>query len=167
MHAPQPSWGRAIELPPAAGEVAIAGVGEADHSKASGRGAEEIAAQAIARALEDAGLSPRDVDGLCYSGGMGASFDAAAFHRHFGTAHEIWESPRGGGMVWAATAPALAAERLRTGKSRHVVNVFAVSWAIHRLSVSFALRGVKSGSRTQPFISAKRAAFQSLVAKFR
>ena len=44
---------------------------------------------------------------------------------------------------------------------------FAVSCAIQRLRVSLARRGSKSGSRAQPLISAKRAAFQSLVAKLR
>ncbi len=36
-------------------------------------------------------------------------FDAAAFHEHFGTSHELWTSHWGGGMAWAATAPYLAA----------------------------------------------------------
>jgi acetyl-CoA acetyltransferase len=35
-------------------------------------------------------------------------------------------------MTGAATAPALAAEALRAGKARHIVNVFAVSWATDR-----------------------------------
>jgi acetyl-CoA acetyltransferase len=117
---------------PLAGRVAIAGVGEARHSKASGRRAHEIAAEAIERALEDAGLAPQDVDGLLYRGGMGASFDAAAFHAHFGTQHAIAESPEGGAMTWAATAPAVAAEMLASGRARHVVNVFAVAWASER-----------------------------------
>jgi acetyl-CoA acetyltransferase len=126
------AWGHANPLEPIEGRVAIAGVGEADHTRASGRSAEEIAAQAIERALADAGLAPEDVDGLCYSGGMGATFDAKAFRRHFGTRGEISESPRGGGMVWAATAPLFADEVLRSGRARHVVNVFAVSWASDR-----------------------------------
>jgi acetyl-CoA acetyltransferase len=129
-------WGSAAALDPVGGAVAIAGVGEADHSKASGRTAGEIAAQAIERALEDAGLEPAAIDGICFSGGMGAGFDAKAFHRHFGTDHEMFESPRGGGMTWAATAPAVAAEALRSGKARHVVNVFAVSWASDRTQMT-------------------------------
>ena len=42
-------------------------------------------------------------------------FDAAAFRRHFGTSGPMWESPEGGGMVWAATAPFHAARALREG----------------------------------------------------
>jgi len=127
-----PDWGFASPIERLDGEVAIVGVGEGDHSKASGRTHQEIAAQAIRRALDDAGLEPADVDGLLYSGGMGTEFGAKEFHAHFGTSHEIVAAPRGGGMVWAGTAPAAAAEWLRSGQARHVVNVFAVSWATQR-----------------------------------
>ena len=135
MSATSADWGRAGGLEPIGEQVAIVGVGEADHSKASGRSAEEIAAQAIGRAVEDAGLRPAEIDGILFSGGMGAGFDAEAFRRHFGTDHAMFESPRGGGMVWAATAPMVAAEALRSGKARHIVNVFAVSWASQRDSM--------------------------------
>jgi acetyl-CoA acetyltransferase len=130
-----PSWGEAAAIDPLDGEVAIAGVGEADHTKASGRTHQEIAAQAIGRALADAGLEPEDVDGILYSGGMGAEFTEKDFHTHFGTSHRILAAPRGGGMVWAGTAPVAAAEWLRRGEARHVVNVFAVSWATQRGSM--------------------------------
>ncbi len=126
------AWGSASEIADPDGAVAIAGVGEADHTQASGRSAHAIAAQAIERTLEDAGLAARDIDGILFSGGIGDAFDAKAFHAHFGTSHEIWESPRGGGMVWAATAPATAAPVLRSGQARHVINVFSVSWATQR-----------------------------------
>jgi acetyl-CoA acetyltransferase len=129
-------WGTASDFDPIAGEVAIVGVGEADHSKASGRSANEIAASAVRRAIADAGLEPSDVDGILYSGGMGPTFDAKAFREHFGTSHEMFESGQGGGMTWAATAPAVAAEALRSGRARHLVNVFAVSWATERGSMT-------------------------------
>lgn len=125
-------WGQATPLDIEPDEVAIVGVGEGDHSKASGRTFTQISAQAIERALEDAGLAPDEVDGLCYSGGMGARFGAEDFHAHFGTKQEIFESPHGGGMAWAATAPVVAAEAFRNGRARNMVNVFAVSWATDR-----------------------------------
>ena len=130
-----PGWGRSAPLDAIDGEVAIVGVGDSDHSKASGRTHQQIGAQAIERALADAGLDPEDVDGLLYSGGMGAEFGEADFHTHFGTHQRILTAPRGGGMVWAGTAPAVAAEWLRSGQARHVVNVFAVSWATQRGSM--------------------------------
>ncbi len=128
-------WGWATELDDIGGDVAIVGVGDADHSKASGRTAQQIAGQAVERAIADAGLEPEEVDGILYSDGLGDPFDAKAFHAHFGTGHEMFASGRGGGMVWAATAPCAAAEALRSGKARHIVNVFSVSWATQRSSM--------------------------------
>jgi acetyl-CoA acetyltransferase len=125
-------WGTASELEDVSGEVAIVGVGESRHTRASGRGTVEIAAAAVEAALADAGLAPRDVDGLLFSGGLPEQLDAAAFHRHFGTSHEIWECPRGGGMNLAATAPLEAARALRAGRASVLVNVFAVAWASQR-----------------------------------
>jgi acetyl-CoA acetyltransferase len=126
------SWGFASEYDDVSGQVAIAGVGEADQTKASGRTTKEIAAQAVERALDDAGLEPGDVDGLMRVPFGRDQFDGAAFHEHFGTAHDIWESDQGGGMVWAGTAPYAAAQALREGKARHILNTFSVAWATQR-----------------------------------
>ena len=128
-------WGYANDLDDVSGAVAICGIGESDHSKASGRTAQEIVAQAVERALDDAGLEPSDIDGLMYIP-MGEPFDARAFHEHFGTSHDMWTSPWGGGMAWAATAPYLAAEAIAQGKARHVLNVFPVAWATQRGSMT-------------------------------
>ena len=57
-------------MTPAAGaggfsnSVAIAGVGETDYSRESGRTELMLALQAITSALDDAGIEPREVDGL-------------------------------------------------------------------------------------------------------
>jgi acetyl-CoA acetyltransferase len=126
------SWGAATPCDDVSGEVAIVGVGEADHSGASGRGAVEIGAQAVERALADAGIAPGEVDGILYRGGIGPQFDEKAFHAHFGTRHELWASSEGGAMTWAATAPYLAAQALRAGRARVLVNVFSVDWASRR-----------------------------------
>lgn len=60
----------ASEIEDVSGQVALVGVGESEHTKASGRSTLEIAGQAVERALADAGLAPRDVDGLLFSGGI-------------------------------------------------------------------------------------------------
>lgn len=44
--------------------AAIAGIGQTEFSKASGRSELQLACEAVKAALDDAGLSPRDVDGL-------------------------------------------------------------------------------------------------------
>ena len=45
-------------------EAAIVGIGQTDFSKNSGRSELQLAAEAVKAALEDAGLSPADVDGM-------------------------------------------------------------------------------------------------------
>jgi acetyl-CoA acetyltransferase len=44
--------------------AAIAGIGQTEFSKDSGRSELQLACEAVKRALDDAGLGPRDVDGL-------------------------------------------------------------------------------------------------------
>jgi acetyl-CoA acetyltransferase len=124
--------GFASSLEDVSGEIAIVGIGDADYTRASGRTTHAIAAQATERALADAGLAPRDIDGIMYIPFSGDQFDAAAFHSHFGTAHDMWVSQKGGGMVWAGSAPYDAALAIRSGKATHVLNTFAVAWATQR-----------------------------------
>src|SRR6478609_8204926 len=112
-------WGHASELDDVRGEVAIVGIGETAYTKASGRTARDIGAEAAERAIADAGLEPADIDGLTWSGAF-ADFDVDVFREHFGTTHHIWTSHWGGGMAWAATAPYLAARAIREGNARHV-----------------------------------------------
>ena len=133
-------WGHTADLDDIAGEVAIVGIGETAYtntreSAANPRTPEAIGAEAAERAIADAGLEPRDIDGLTYSGSF-PGFDVAAFHAHFGTDHDMWSSPWGGGMAWAGTAPYLAAQALREGRARNVLNVFPVAWASQRSSMT-------------------------------
>ena len=128
-------WGAATALDDIRGRVAIVGIGETAYTKASGRTAREIGAEAAERAIADAGLEPSDIDGLTWSGAF-PGFDAAAFHEHFGTSHSLWTSPWGGGMAWAGTAPYLAARAIAAGEARHVLNVFPVAWATQRASMT-------------------------------
>jgi acetyl-CoA acetyltransferase len=124
-------WGFASELEDLSGAVAIAGVGESEHTRASGRTPREITASAVERALEDCGLAPDQVDGLMFNI-TSPDFDAAAFREHFDVKQDIWESAAGGGMVWAGTAPAEAARALRCGDAKYILNVFSVAWATQR-----------------------------------
>ena len=48
-----------------AGKTAIAGIGQTEFSKESGRTEMRLAVEAARAALDDAGLSPSDVDGFC------------------------------------------------------------------------------------------------------
>ena len=125
-------WGHASQLDDISGQVAIVGIGESEHSKASGRTTTAIVASAVERALDDAGLTPRDVDGIMHTPGIAGQFTAADFHGHFGTSHDLWSSDAGGGMVWAGTAPYTAARALATGAATCVLNTFGVAWATER-----------------------------------
>jgi acetyl-CoA acetyltransferase len=128
-------WGYASDFENVRGEVAIVGIGETEYTKASGRTAREIGIEAAERAIADAHLEPSDIDGLTWSGAF-ADFDVEVFREHFGTTHDMWTSPWGGGMAWAATAPYLAARAIRDDKARHVLNVFPVAWATQRASMT-------------------------------
>src|SRR5262245_47514855 len=122
MLAAPADWGFPTTLEDVSGTIAIAGAGEADHTKASGRTPKEIAAQAIERALADAGLAPGDVDGIMYTPFDGQQFTADDYRANFGTTHDMWVSTHGGGMVWAGSAPYEAALAIRAGRARALVN---------------------------------------------
>ena len=81
-------WGYRKPLDDVSGAVAIVGIGETEYSKASGRTALEIGAEAVERAIADAGLQPSDIDGLTFSGTF-PDFGVAEFHEHFGTSHDM------------------------------------------------------------------------------
>jgi acetyl-CoA acetyltransferase len=53
-----------MTMHPSAGRAAIAGIGQTEFSKESGRTELQLACEAVLAALNDAGLDPADVDGL-------------------------------------------------------------------------------------------------------
>src|SRR5438128_575860 len=109
----QREWGQTTPYERVAGEVAIVGIGETEHTAQSGRAPLAMAMEAVERAIADAGLKPRDVDGLMYTGSVNDFVTAAAYHQHFGTSHDMWVSSQGGSLTYAATAPYQAALALR------------------------------------------------------
>jgi acetyl-CoA acetyltransferase len=126
------SWGKGTPLRNVSGQVAICGIGESDYSGPSGRHPRQMAAAAIECAITDAGLTASDIDGIMYTDTVADQFNANDFRAHFGTSADMWESPEGGAMVWAATAPYQAAQALQSGKATYIVNSFAVDWATRR-----------------------------------
>jgi acetyl-CoA acetyltransferase len=90
------------------GATAIAGVGQTEFSKDSGRSELQLASEAVRSALADAGLAPKDVDGLVT---MTVDInDELALMRSVGIREVRWTSrtPFGGGgskaMIQHATA---------------------------------------------------------------
>lgn len=127
-----PAWGQSLPLEDMRGEVAITGIGETAVSGPSGRDAKAMALEAVAAAIADAGLHPRDIDGLMVSAGIQEQLQPEDFHAHFATSQPLWFSTAGGAMIWAATCAHTAALAMRAGRARHIVNVFAVDWASRR-----------------------------------
>lgn len=63
------------------GRAAIAGIGQSVYGRSTGRSAIDLAAEALANALDDAGVTPAELDGMVVSFGSptGADADSLAF----------------------------------------------------------------------------------------
>lgn len=129
------------------GKVAIVGVGESEHSAASGRKLDDMLFAAIDAALADAGLSPAEVDGLMFSGQSHGQMTVERFRAHYGLSHEIWESGAGGAFSFAATAAHVAHEAMASGKASVVINVHGTDWASQNAS---GAGGPASGHLAEP-----------------
>ena len=127
-----PDGGTSVALNDIAGVAAITGIGETAVSGPSGREPRQMALEAIAAAIADAGLQPADIDGLMVSGHIADQVTADDFRRHFGTRRPLWFSTDGGAMIWAGTCGHTAATAMLAGKATHIVNVFGVDWASRR-----------------------------------
>ncbi len=93
----------------AKGATAIAGIGQTEFSKDSGRSELQLAAEAVRAALDDAGLAPADVDGLVTM--TIDTNDELALIRSVGIENVRWASrtPFGGGGSSALVQHAVAA----------------------------------------------------------
>ena len=111
------------------GKVAIVGVGEAEHSAASGRSPDDVTFEAIDAALVDAGLAPEQVDGLMFTGGSAGQLTVERFRAHYGLKQDIWGSGKGGAFSFAATAAYEAHAAIASGKASTIVNVYGTNWA--------------------------------------
>ncbi len=92
-----------------AGRTAIAGIGQTEFSKSSGRSELQLACEAVRAAIADAGLTPADVDGLVTF--QQDSNDELAVMRNVGIQEVRWTSrtPFGGGGASATVEHAAAA----------------------------------------------------------
>jgi acetyl-CoA acetyltransferase len=81
-------------------QVAIVGAAEADSGKVPELSILQIHTQAARRALDDAGLSMRDVDALFCSGGGGGMMPVVALAEYWGIQPRWIDSTGVGGSVW-------------------------------------------------------------------
>jgi acetyl-CoA acetyltransferase len=108
-------------------EVAIVGIGQTAYAKALPGTAWELAIEAILAALADAGIDPRDVDGLCRFAPPFEPVSEPQLVRALGIRELTFfaESPLGGEALGAVIAHAAAA--VKAGLARTVVVYRALS----------------------------------------
>ena len=101
------------------GKAAIVGIGETTYERGSGRSAIALQLEASLKAIDDAGLSPRDIDGLLpYAAGGGVAEDLMT---NFGLEDVTFSAttPMGGASCVAAIQAAAVA--VATGLCRNVL----------------------------------------------
>ncbi len=121
-------------------EAVIAGVGATPYYK-RGRSLPqtpfELAGKATLAALDDAGLSVRDVDGLAlYSFGLGG--DTSLFAQTLGIPEVRFTAMLTGGGGGAAGSVGLAAAAIASGMATCVVSLMSLQQAANRFGASFA-----------------------------
>jgi acetyl-CoA acetyltransferase len=98
---------------------AIVGIGQTEFSKDSGRSELQLAAEAVAAALADAGMAPSDVDGMVTF--TQDTNDELAVARSVGVPELRWTARTPGGGAGASATGQLAAAAVEAGMADAVV----------------------------------------------
>ena len=99
--------------------TAVVGIGQTEFSKNSGRSALQLALEASKVALDDAGLSPRDIDGtVTFGEDTNAETDVL---RHLGVRELRWTARSTGGGGGASATVQLAATAVASGAANAVL----------------------------------------------
>jgi acetyl-CoA acetyltransferase len=98
---------------------AIVGIGQTEFSKDSGRSELQLAAEAVAAALADAGMAPSDVDGMVTF--TQDTNDELAVARSVGVPELRWTARTPGGGAGASATVQLAAAAVEAGMADAVV----------------------------------------------
>jgi len=133
-------------------KTAIVGVGATPYYK---RGQSlpqtplELAGKAVLAALDDAGLTMADVDGLAlYSMGLGG--DTSLFAQVLGIPEVRFTATLTGGGGGAAGSVGLAAAAIVSGQAECVVSLMTLQQAVSRFGASFAPRGKPGAQYSAP-----------------
>lgn len=133
-------------------ETAIVGVGATQYYK---RGQSlpqtplEMAGKAMLAALDDAGLTVDDVDGLAlYSFGLGG--DTSLFAQVMGIPEVRFTAMLTGGGGGAAGSVGLAAAAIHSGMATTVVSLMTLQQAVSRFGTSYAPRGKPGAQYSAP-----------------
>lgn len=133
-------------------KAAVVGVGSTPYYK-RGRSLPqtpfEMAGKAMLTALEDAGLSVTDVDGLAlYSFGLGG--DTSLFAQVMGIPEVRFTAMLTGGGGGAAGSVGLAAAAVASGMANCVVSLMSLQQAVSRFGASFAPKGKPGAQYSAP-----------------
>ena len=112
---------RPTQRPAFLGNTAIAGVGYTQLTKASGRSVLDLATEACARAIEDAGLTPAEVDGVASFRFLEDSVPAQAVATALGMPGSNWLLDINLGGQAPCYLVTQAAMAVHLGLARHVV----------------------------------------------
>lgn len=133
-------------------KAAIVGIGETDYSRDSGRSELMLALQAISAAIEDAGLTPKDIDGLVkFQVDATAEGEVASC---LGMDHLRFYGELGGAGTAGCGLVAHAAAAVATGLAKNVVVYRAMNGRSGRRygRGEVTMRGgVGGGAFTEPF----------------
>jgi acetyl-CoA acetyltransferase len=133
-------------------KAAVVGVGATPYYK-RGRSLPqtpfELAGKAVLAAVEDAGLTITDVDGLAlYSMGLGG--DTSLFAQTLGIPEVRFTAMLTGGGGGAAGSVGLAAAAIASGMAECVVSLMTLQQAVSRFGASYAPRGRPGAQYSAP-----------------
>ncbi len=107
-------------------DESIVGIGETRPTRVAQKDIRGLVLEAIDEALDDAGLSADDVDGLVSDGVYGPrAISFADVGAHLGKA-DIWSGPGSIGGAGIMSAPARAAAAIASGRANVVVGYFGM-----------------------------------------
>ena len=109
--------------------AAIVGIGETEYVRKSSNSLEALVFQAIERACDDAGITPKEIDGVVQCGSGTAYVPIMDFVRNYDPHVVSYAAmaPFGGGAA-VNSAAALAAMAVNAGMAKHVVVWHGLAW---------------------------------------
>ncbi|MCL0102005.1 transporter, partial [Dehalococcoidia bacterium] len=142
---------------------AITGIGETEYSKASGMSTKALQLQAALRAIEDAGLKPRDVDGIIPNGAANSA-SAEDFGNNLGLPEINFTVELHMGGASGTAGVFTAAMAVASGVARHVLVISGRNgYSGARVSQARASRGLEPATAKQSMSLEFEAPFGVMV----
>ena len=141
---------------PAKDRAAVTGVGRTAISKNSGVSTTSLAFEVCTKAINDAGLTPKDIDGVLSYALFSDSVSVREIQTGLGMTNSQWNCDVNGGGSQSCAVLAQAAMAITSGLCKHIVAYRALNGRsgvrMGRIGTSGAARGFPGGSQwTAPF----------------